>query len=403
MNRIVKIIRKDGKIDILEFPRIKKERKKTIKQLQKEAQNSIDKIMNEGKTEEEIKALKKAEKERLAELKRPKTEAELNQASINKILDEVKIEKPDIKTDRDDEIEKGIADIFGDTTRINISDLQVSSNYKSIESNEEYFKHVKDPRKRNRIIIACLLAFGIIGSFGTYGYMKYSEKIAKEKDIARQENLLKDELFNLIKLNLLTDSINIEVKSQGDYGYIEKEVKNYYLEISSNLQLILDITNDEDFNSLSSLENLKKDDDELNNSFAIINKTKLKYKNTMDTLKREINKDRISKLINRSNLNTYFKNLYDDLMYSDDELDYILEYQEYINDIDKHETVLINKTEELIKFLKEQKGKWKIENDEFKSDSEFITLKYQQLVNAINEEKDQILLINVQNGYSYQE
>ena len=360
MNRIVKIIRKDGKIDILEFPRIKKERKKTLKQLQKEAQNSIDKIMNEGKTEEEIKALKKAEKERLAELKRPKTEAELNQASINKILDEVKIEKPDIKTDRDDEIEKGIADIFGDTTRINISDLQVSSNYKSIESNEEYFKHVKDPRKRNRIIIACLLAFGIIGSFGTYGYMKYSEKIAKEKDITRQENLLKDELSNLIKLNLLTDSINIEVKSQGDYG-------------------------------------------ELNNSFAIINKTKLKYKNTMDTLKREINKDRISKLINRSNLNTYFKNLYDDLMYSDDELDYILEYQEYINDIDKHETVLINKTEELIKFLKEQKGKWKIENDEFKSDSEFITLKYQQLVNAINEEKDQILLINVQNGYSYQE
>ena len=233
--------------------------------------------------------------------------------------------------------------------------------------------------------------------------MKYSEKIAKEKDITRQENLLKDELFNLIKLNLLTDSINIEVKSQGDYGYIEKEVKNYYLEISNNLQLILDITNDEDFNSLSSLENLKKDDDELNNSFAIINKTKLKYKNTMDTLKREINKDRISKLINRSNLNTYFKNLYDDLMYSDDELDYILEYQEYINDIDKHETVLINKTEELIKFLKEQKGKWKIENDEFKSDSEFITLKYQQLVNAINEEKDQILLINVQNGYSYQE
>ena len=228
LNRIVKIIRKDGKIDILEFPRIKKERKKTIKQLQKEAQNSIDKIMNEGKTEEEIKALKKAEKERLAELKRPKTEAELNQASINKILDEVKIEKPDIKTDRDDEIEKGIADIFGDTTRINISDLQVSSNYKSIESNEEYFKHVKDPRKRNRIIIACLLAFGIIGSFGTYGYMKYSEKIAKEKDITRQENLLKDELFNLIKLNLLTDSINIEVKSQGDYGYIEKEVKNYY-------------------------------------------------------------------------------------------------------------------------------------------------------------------------------
>ena len=233
--------------------------------------------------------------------------------------------------------------------------------------------------------------------------MKYSEKIAKEKDITRQENLLKDELSNLIKLNLLTDSINIEVKSQGDYGYIEKEVKNYYLEISNNLQLILDITNDEDFNSLSSLDNLKKDDDELNNSFAIINKTKLKYKNTMDTLKREINKDRISKLINRSNLNTYFKNLYDDLMYSDDELDYILEYQEYINDIDKHETVLIDKTEELIKFLKEQKGKWKIENDEFKSDSEFITLKYQQLVNAINEEKDQILLINVQNGYSYQE
>ena len=64
LNRIVKIIRKDGKIDILEFPRIKKERKKTLKQLQKEAQNSIDKIMNEGKTEEEIKALKKAEKER---------------------------------------------------------------------------------------------------------------------------------------------------------------------------------------------------------------------------------------------------------------------------------------------------------------------------------------------------
>ena len=46
LNRIVKIIRKDGKIDVLEFPRIKKERKKTIKQLKKEAQNSIDKIID---------------------------------------------------------------------------------------------------------------------------------------------------------------------------------------------------------------------------------------------------------------------------------------------------------------------------------------------------------------------
>ena len=49
LNRIVKIIRKDGKIDVLEFPRIKKERKKKIKKLKKEAQNSIYKIMNEGK------------------------------------------------------------------------------------------------------------------------------------------------------------------------------------------------------------------------------------------------------------------------------------------------------------------------------------------------------------------
>ena len=200
LNRIVKIIRKDGKIDILEFPRIKKERKKTLKQLQKEAQNSIDKIMNEGKTEEEIKALKKAEKERLAELKRPKTEAELNQASINKILDEVKIEKPDIKTDRDDEIEKGIADIFGDTTRINISDLQVSNNYKSIESNEEYFKQkFGDADSFSDLLEPCEDNPNLYKIKDRKVNKSLERKFYKrENEIEKYRTKMKDEAFNLL-------------------------------------------------------------------------------------------------------------------------------------------------------------------------------------------------------------
>lgn len=297
--------------------------------------------------------------------------------------------------------EPEIADIFSDKKRIDISDLNINTDnlrYKSIESNTNYLGKVKDPKKRNMIIITAILIISIIGCIGTFTYIQYNKKLKEQNEIKKQETTLKNELNKIIDTNLLSDSINMEIKTKGDYAYIEKEIKKYYQELTDNLQTIVTITQDEDFNEISTIESIKKDDSELNNSYAIINRTKPKYKAAIDELKEICTKEKIAKILNKK-LDKYYNNLYEELMYSDEEIDKLNNYQDYLKEIEEHETVIIEKTEELVKFLKEQNGKWNIEGKELKSSSDFVQSKYKQLNEQIEEEIDKVKLINIQYGY----
>ena len=48
----------------------------------------------------------------------------------------------------------------------------------------------------------------------------------------RQDSILKDEIKRVSKLNIAKDQIDMNIKTKGDYGVIEKTIKEYLNEYS---------------------------------------------------------------------------------------------------------------------------------------------------------------------------
>ena len=55
------------------------------------------------------------------------------------------------------------------------------------------------------------------------------------KDL-KQEEVLKQEVITLSNKDLLNDNYDIEIKTTGEYAYVENAVKKFYKELSDNVK-----------------------------------------------------------------------------------------------------------------------------------------------------------------------
>ena len=66
----------------------------------------------------------------------------------------------------------------------------------------------------------------------------------------QQEDLLKQEVINVSNKDLFKDDYRIEVKTTGDYAYIEEAVKKFYKELSDNVKIISDNFSNEELTTI---------------------------------------------------------------------------------------------------------------------------------------------------------
>lgn len=204
----------------------------------------------------------------------------------------------------------------------------------------------------------------------------------KQEDILRQEML---EFENLTRVeNVDLDQIDQrirELKTTGDYGVLEKAMKDYLADVVNATVSIADVLNDERIINALTPENYVEDGPDFVQTKQFLEEAKGKieqYKTEVLTL---LTNEGAMSYIENKNLDQYYIDLYKEIALSEDtaieensaEIETSLDEVARILDI---ETQVIN-------LLSENKSGWEVQGENIVFNSEELQNQYDELVSQI--------------------
>lgn len=230
-----------------------------------------------------------------------------------------------------------------------------------------------------KVIIGVIIAIVVVAIVGI-GILVVND--FRQEDILRQEML---EFENLTRAeNIDLDQIDQkirEIKTTGDYGVLEKAMKDYLADVVNATVGIADVLNDERIVNVLTPENYAEDGPDFVQTKQFLEEAKGKieqYKTEVLTL---LTNEGAMSYIENKNLDDYYIDLYKEIALSEDtaieednaELEASLDEAVKILDV---ETQVIN-------FLSENKDGWEIQGENIVFNSEELQNQYDELVSQI--------------------
>lgn len=229
--------------------------------------------------------------------------------------------------------------------------------------------------RRKFFMVFCFIlidAFLIIG----FLYIRDATKI----------NILKKEVSNLAKLNIMTDDYNTKIKTSGKYAIVEKSIKEYLSSYAIGVQEVSRIVTDEELKGILSYENYQNDGPNFEKSLTYLSDSKTNFNNKIDVLLDSLNEKNMKKYINSKTDDKYYRSLYVRLITSDEitaslypTRDILMKAKVNVNNIYDTSTDVLN-------FLKAYQGSWYLENGEIKFKSEDLYNHYIELISKVKTE-----------------
>ena len=217
------------------------------------------------------------------------------------------------------------------------------------------------------IIVAILIIFAgaVFGIFTV-------NKMNKEK----QEKILSDEVVSMYT----SQKVNTEIKTTGKFAKVESAIKTYYTEYVNTSKDLIDIYSQNLLNNSLTADNISSDGPEFKNTKANINKIKDIESSTINKYNELISDEYINNKAKELNLNDYYTNLFIS------EINDTLRVKE---DVDKIKTVTeeydkwIDKIEEILNFLTENKANWKVSGTNLMFTSTTLVTNYNNLLTSL--------------------
>lgn len=217
------------------------------------------------------------------------------------------------------------------------------------------------------IIIAILIIFAgaVFGIFTV-------DKMNKEK----QEKILSDEVISMYT----SQKIDTEIKTTDKFAKLESAIKTYYTEYVNTSKDLIDIYSQNLLNNSLTADNISSDGPEFKNTKANINKIKEIETSTINKYNELISDEYINNKAKELNLNDYYTNLFIS------EINDSLRVKE---DVDKIKTVTeeydkwIDKIEEILNFLTENKANWKVSGSNLMFTSTTLVTNYNNLLTSL--------------------
>ena len=217
------------------------------------------------------------------------------------------------------------------------------------------------------IIVAILIIFAgaVFGIFTV-------DKMNKEK----QEKILSDVVVSMYT----SQKVNTEIKTTGKFAKLESAIKTYYTEYVNTSKDLIDIYSQNLLNNSLTADNISSDGPEFKNTKANINKIKNIETSTINKYNELISDEYINNKAKELNLNDYYTNLFIS------EINDTLRVKE---DVDKIKTVTeeydkwIDKIEEILNFLTENKANWKVSGTNLMFTSTTLVTNYNNLLTSL--------------------
>ena len=220
--------------------------------------------------------------------------------------------------------------------------------------------------KKQKTIIAILVVVAII-VIGVVLFLVYRDISAKNK--------LTEEINSLSETN-----INMEIKTSGQYGIVEKLVKEdfkaYYDSINALRENYDEVANIKALN----IENYKNDGPEFNTTLETLNTIKTEDQNLIATLNDLIDETKIDEKAANNGLKGKYVQEYKDILEQIKLADGVNKIKETDAKFDGYLNSLID----VLTYMKDNKDVWFIENDTLKSNSQTFIDEYNQKVEQTN-------------------
>lgn len=220
--------------------------------------------------------------------------------------------------------------------------------------------------KKQKTIIAILVVVAII-VIGVVLFLVYRDISAKNK--------LTEEINSLSETN-----INMEIKTSGQYGIVEKLVKenfkSYYDSINTLRENYDEVANIKALN----IENYKNDGPEFNTTLETLNTIKTEDQNLIATLNDLIDEAKIEEKAANNGLKGKYIQEYKDILEQIKLADGVNKIKETDAKFDGYLNSLID----VLTYMKDNKDVWFIENDTLKSNSQTFIDEYNKKVDQTN-------------------
>lgn len=192
-------------------------------------------------------------------------------------------------------------------------------------------------------------------------------------------NELKKEVYELSKLDITKDRYNREIKSKGSYAIVEKTIKEYLDSYAVNLQEVLAVINDTKLVKMLSYDNYSTDGPEFKESLEYLKEISENFNLKIDKLLSDVEEDNIKSYIKGKTDDSYYINLYNELMLDGSMID---DFRETKSLLEKTK-VSVNNTfdvcNDVLEFLIYNKDSWTVEDGEIK----FLTVDLYNYYNAL--------------------
>ena len=232
---------------------------------------------------------------------------------------------------------------------------------------------------KKKVLISIVIILVIL--LATFGYF-----IAK--DLLQEEKLLLelDEINTLVNSdNIDIDEINAKLNStitNGDYAIVEQAFKSYLKDSFNTSIKIAELLNDEKITNILTVENYKKDGKEFKETKEYINTTKEELENCKNEYNEFLTTEKAMSYITDKELDSYYIDWYRDELVGDMESNQDKTIENSIDDIIE----LLNKSEDIIDFLSENKNNWEIDGENIVFYNENLSDKYNKLLDKLTEE-----------------
>lgn len=232
-------------------------------------------------------------------------------------------------------------------------------------------------KKKIGIIILIAVLIIIVLFAALIGYKVYSD--------LKQEDILKQEIVNLSNKNLETDDYSITVVTTGDYAYIEESIKKFYLDLSTSIKTLETTYNNPDLINILSAENLQSDGPEFINSYKLLEETQKNTQESLNTIINLCNEENILNLLDKDKVDDYYIDLYKELMYTDSDKKEFEKTKTEMEELSKNANLFLDKVKEMLDMLKNNKGKWEVEEGQLYFTTTELVNSYNKLYQELND------------------
>lgn len=227
--------------------------------------------------------------------------------------------------------------------------------------------------KKKNIMIGIVLVVVLV--FSSICYMTYQD--------LEQEEILTKELNKVVSISFNNGSVDMSIKTKGDYAVVEKSVKETISEYISLYQESLGLIGSKQITNILTIENYEKDKPDFLESKKIIENTRKKLQTNLDKMLQYGNEEYFLGKLNTEELDEYYIEIYRDIMITD-----------FVNNRFKKVNGDIKKTQELmnqlldaevniLNFLGENSEEWKIEDGSIVFERDELLQQYLVLTDAI--------------------